>query len=264
MRKKFLLLIGVIGINCIVNPNTIRILADSKFVNNNMYCVYAQNQDVEYEYDSLGRVCTARYSDGTRITYEYDANGNLQQSKVFRELVPPDSEEQPGTERPGIERPGTEQPGTEQPKGESTEEKTDTKKPIQKPIQEPVVTPDTPRDTVTDIKNYNAFKKKKPVIKSLKKSKSKKKYYLKIQIKQMNKRGTYGEIGYQIKYANNKKFKKAKTVKVIRNKKGSITSKNWKVKKGKTYYVKVRAMMKTKTGKTIYSKYSKIKKLKVK
>lgn len=61
------------------------------------------------------------------------------------------------------------------------------------------MTPDTPRDTVTDIKNYNAFKKKKPVIKSLKKSKSKKKYYLKIQIKQMNKRGTYGEIGYQTK-----------------------------------------------------------------
>ena len=126
-----------------------------------MYCVYAQNQEVEYEYDSLGRVCTAKYSDGTRITYVYDANGNLQHSEVFRESVPPDSGEQPGTEQPGIER-----PGTEQPKEESTEEKTDTKKPIQKPIQEPVVTPDTPRDTVTDIKNYNAFKKKyedKPV-----------------------------------------------------------------------------------------------------
>ena len=249
MRKKFLLLIGMIGINCIVNPDTVRMPPDKKLANNNMYCVYAQNQDVEYEYDSLGRVCTARYSDGTRITYEYDANGNLQHSEVFRESVPPDSEEQPGTE---------------QPKGESTEEDPDIKKPIQKPVSEPVVTPDTPRDTVTDIKNYNAFKKKKPVIKSLKKSNSKKKYYLKIQIKQMNKRGTYGEIGYQIKYADNKRFKKAKIVKVIRNKTRSITNKSWKVKKGKTYYVKVRAMMKTKTGKTIYSKYSNTKKLKVK
>lgn len=258
MRKKILLLIGMIGINCIVNPDTVRILPDKKLANNNMYCVYAQNQDVEYEYDSLGRVCTARYSDGTRITYEYDANGNLQHSEVFRESVPPDSEEQPSTEQPGIER-----PGTEHPKGESTEEG-DIRKPIQKPGTEPVATPDTPRDTVTDIKNYNAFKKKKPVIKSLKKSNSKKKYYLKIQIKQMNKRGTYSEIGYQIKYADNKRFKKAKIVKVIRNKTRSITNKSWKVKKGKTYYVKVRAMMKTKTGKTIYSKYSKTKKLNVK
>lgn len=258
MRKKFLLLIGMIGINCIVNPNIVRMLTDNKLVNNNMYCVYAQNQDVEYEYDSLGRVCTARYSDGTRITYEYDANGNLQHSEVFRESVPPDSEEQPSTEQPGIER-----PGTEHPKGESTEEG-DIRKPIQKPGTEPVVTPDTPRDTVTDIKNYNTFKKKKPVIKSLNKSKSKKKYYLKIQIKQMNRRGTYGEIGYQIRYADNKKFKKAKIVKVIRNKTRSITNKSWKVKKGKTYYVKVRAMMKTKTGKTIYSQYSKTKKLTVK
>lgn len=253
MRRRILILkAGIIGIICISSLNTVRVLTADECMNTDMRQVYAQSQKVEYEYDSLGRVCIAKYSDGTRITYEYDANGNLRNSIVFKESVPPDVGEQPGTE----------QPGTEQPKGESAEEG-DIKKPIQKPVTEPVVTPDTPRDTVADIQNYNAFKKKKPVIKSLKKSKSKKKYYLKIQIKQMNKRGTYGEIGYQIKYADNKKFKKAKTVKVIRDKKRSVTSKNWKVKKGKTYYVKVRAMMKTKTGKIIYSKYSKTKKIKV-
>ncbi|MDE5864321.1 MAG: hypothetical protein K2H34_08245, partial [Lachnospiraceae bacterium] len=90
------------------------------------------------------------------------------------------------------------------------------------------------------------------------------KYYLKVQIKQINNIGIYGENGYQIKYALNSKFKKAKVVKIIRNKRGSITSKKWKVKRRKTYYVKVRAYMKTKTGQTIYSKYSKVKKIKTK
>ncbi len=253
MRKKLFLLFGIIGVNCIINLSSIIVLSNNRMINNNMHCVHAQNQDVEYEYeyDSLGRVSVVRYADGTRITYKYDANGNLQHSEVFNK-----------SEQPGTEQPGTEQPGTERPKEDSTEEAPDIKKPIQKPVQEPIVTPDTPRDTVTDIKNYNAFKKKKPVIKSLKKSKNKKKYYLKIQIKQMVKRGTYGEIGYQIKYAGNKTFKKAKTIKVMRHKKRSITNRNWKVTKGKTYYVKVRAFMKTKTGKIIYSKYSKIKKLK--
>lgn len=32
---------------------------------------------INYSYDSLGRVESAVYPDGTKITYTYDANGNL-------------------------------------------------------------------------------------------------------------------------------------------------------------------------------------------
>ena len=72
--------------------------------------------------------------------------------------------------------------------------------------------------------------------------------------------GKYPETGYQIRYATNKKFKNAKSITIKKKRKSSITSKKWKAKK-KTYYVKVRAYMITKTGKKIYSKYSKVKKL---
>ncbi len=41
----------------------------------------AQSVSVQYDYDSLGRVCRARYSGGETINYEYDANGNRRQVK---------------------------------------------------------------------------------------------------------------------------------------------------------------------------------------
>ena len=115
-----------------------------------------------------------------------------------------------------------------------------------------------------ELQAYNKFKKRTPVIKSLKQSKKKKKRYLKIQIKKLSKTGNYPETGYQIQYATNKKFKKAKSVTVKRSKKKSIVSKKWTVKKKKTYYVRIRAYLVTKTGKKIYTKYSKVKKIKVK
>lgn len=65
--------------------------------------------------------------------------------------------------------------------------------------------------------------------------------------------------GYQIQYADNNKFKKAKTVTV--NKK--LTTKKFsKLKKGKTYYVRIRAYKKSK-GKTYYSSWT-TRKIKVK
>lgn len=244
---------------------------------NVMHYVYAQNQDVKYEYDSLGRISTVRYPDGTEIKYTYDANGNLLYISKLEGNTSESGGSQTGgntsesggsqtggntSEGGGSQTGGTtsESGGNTQQNGSSTENANGESGQTQKPseVSNPL------HYTATDIKNYNQFKKKSPVIKSLKKSKSKKKYYLTIKIKQVKKRGLYGETGYQIKYATNKQFKKAKTIKLTRNKKSSITSKKWKVKKGKTYYVKVRAMMKTKTGKTIYSKYSKTKSIKVK
>lgn len=66
-----------------------------------------------------------------------------------------------------------------------------------------------------------------------------------------------GAKGYQIRYATNKKFKKA----VIRNSRLSYTIK--KLKKGKTYYVEARAYVKS--GKNrVYGKWSKTKKVKIK
>lgn len=64
--------------------------------------------------------------------------------------------------------------------------------------------------------------------------------------------------GYQIKYATNSKFTKAKTVST---KKTTITLKS--LKKGKTCYVKVRGYKKV-SGKTYYGAYSTVKKVRVK
>ena len=64
--------------------------------------------------------------------------------------------------------------------------------------------------------------------------------------------------GYQIQYATNKKFKKAKSKTV---KSTSVTLK--KLKKKKTYFVRVRAY-KLANGKKVYGKWSSVKKVKIK
>ena len=86
--------------------------------------------------------------------------------------------------------------------------------------------------------------------------KNKKKKQLTITIKKVT-----GAAGYQVTYSTDKKFKK----KVTKNKnitKNTLTLKN--LKKGKTYYVKVKAYKKDSTGKMVYSKFSKVAKLKIK
>ncbi len=67
--------------------------------------------------------------------------------------------------------------------------------------------------------------------------------------------------GYQITFANNKKFKKAKSFTVNKNKTTKFTITKLSAKK--TYYVKVRAFKKS-GGKKIYGEYSKVKSVKVK
>ncbi len=67
-----------------------------------------------------------------------------------------------------------------------------------------------------------------------------------------------GVKGYQITYADNKKFKRAKKKTTGKN---TFTIK--KVKKGKTYYVKIRAYKLDSAKRKVYGKYSRIQKLKI-
>lgn len=93
----------------------------------------------------------------------------------------------------------------------------------------------------------------KPVIKSISNSGAKK---LKIVLK---KKVKYAQ-GYEIQYALDKRFRKS--VKTATMKSTSKTLK--KLKKKKTYYVRVRAYRKDSMGKNIYGSYSLTKKLKIK
>lgn len=226
-------------------------------------CATGQTQtateSVQYQYDALGRVTRADYKDGTYIEFVYDKNGNI--IDMIKSNPTTDTNIEQGNTNTGSEN-GTHGGGDNGTAGESNTGGTDTGD------------SDNPKDeseggsalhsTAEDVKQYNLFKKKKPVIKSIKQTKKKSKRYITIKIKQVKKKGAYSEAGYQIKYATNSKFKKAKTVTVTRHKKNKFTTKKWKVKKNKTYYVKVRAYMMTKEGKKIYTKYSKVKKIKVK
>jgi hypothetical protein len=68
-----------------------------------------------------------------------------------------------------------------------------------------------------------------------------------------------GAKGYEIAYSTGKKFARSSTKKVlVLSNKKKLT----KLKKGKTYYVKVRAYKTDSTGKKIYGAYSKVKKIK--
>ncbi len=85
------------------------------------------------------------------------------------------------------------------------------------------------------------------------KVKNKKRKRVKVSWKKLSK-----VTGYQIQYSVNKKFKKAKNVST---KKGNYTIK--KLKKKKTYYIRVRAYKKN-GKKKIYGSWSKVKKVKIK
>lgn len=263
MKKSSILTFKTKNLNCCICLLLVCVLVGTILPINNMCYTYAKNQNIQYEYDSSGRLTAVRYPDGTEIRYQYDANGNIISGETKPGQTLPDKEGGTKPGQTGGEQTGDGQTGEEQ-KGSGQTDAGQTGNNQMDESQTQNTPTETLHDSAEDIKNYNRFKKSKPVIKSLKQNVKKKKYYLNIRIKQINKKGIYGESGYQIKYAKNKKFKKAKTIKTARNKKGSITSKKWKVKKGKTYYVKVRAYMRTKTGKTIYSKYSKVKKITVK
>ncbi len=114
-----------------------------------------------------------------------------------------------------------------------------------------------------ELRQINRFRRKRPLIKSLSAHKKDEKVYMNIQIRQMLPLQEEGENGYQIRYAKNGRFKHYKNITVKRKVKGTITKRNWRIQKNKTYYVKVRAYRTLRTGKTIYSKYSKVRKIRI-
>lgn len=91
---------------------------------------------------------------------------------------------------------------------------------------------------------------KKTTISKLNNTKSKK---LSVKIKKVSDAN-----GYEVSYATNKKFKSAKKQITVKT---TITLKN--MKKGKTYYVRVRAYKLDSVGEKVYGKWSKIKKMKI-
>ena len=113
-------------------------------------------------------------------------------------------------------------------------------------------TNEVPENTVLYAK-YKKINVSKGKIKKIINKKSKK---IKIDIKKINNTN-----GYEIQYSTSKKFKNKSTKKVTK-KSTSVTIS--KLKKKKTYYVRVRAYKIDSAGKKIYGKWSTIKKIKIK
>lgn len=119
------------------------------------------------------------------------------------------------------------------------------------PTQEPIVSPQPSPDVKIPTEDSVKVAKVKGVsVKVVKKTKKAKISWKKVA----------GAAGYKVLYTTDKKFKKG--VKTVSTKKTKCVSK--KLKKGKKYFIKVRAFKKDKDGKTVYGKYSAVKKVKVK
>ena len=104
-----------------------------------------------------------------------------------------------------------------------------------------------------NLKLYARWTKVKVAKPSIKKAVNKKKQKAAITVSKVS-----GAKGYQLLYADNAKFKNAKTITIS---KPSTTLKN--LEKGKTYYVKARAYKKDSTGKEVFGAYGKSKKVKI-
>ena len=141
----------------------------------------------------------------------------------------------------------------------STQTGTDSSKESDKGVTDGVTVSVSPVYTEDELSLINAFKRSCPTIKSLKLTKSKSDYFINIKINKMVKGSNFSYVGYQIRYSDNSKFKKSKTLSVKQSSKSKLTDKRWKVAKNKTYYVKVRAFVENKAGRKVYSKYSKVK-----
>jgi hypothetical protein len=101
--------------------------------------------------------------------------------------------------------------------------------------------------------DYSVSAPKAPTLRSVKNLSGKK---LSIKWKKVS-----GASGYELQYATNKKFKSGLVKKTLSKNKTSATYK--KMKKGKTYYVRMRSYIKY-NGKKVYSKYSAVKSVKIK
>ena len=104
-----------------------------------------------------------------------------------------------------------------------------------------------------NLKLYARWTKVKVAKPSIKKAVNKKKQKAAITVSKVS-----GAKGYQLLYADNAKFKNAKTITISKT---STTLKN--LQKGKTYYVKARAYKKDSTGEKVFGAYGKSKKIKI-
>ena len=103
---------------------------------------------------------------------------------------------------------------------------------------------------------YAKWKKVKVSKSSIHSLKQKSNRKLRVRYKKVS-----GAAGYQIAYSTKRKFKKRTTqYKTTRLRTKTLT----RLKKGQWYYVKVRAYKKDSTGRKVYGKYSKVKKIKLK
>ena len=100
--------------------------------------------------------------------------------------------------------------------------------------------------------DYSISAPKAPTLSSVKNLSGKK---LSIKWKKVS-----GASGYELQYATNKKFKSGLVKKTLSKTKTSATYK--KMKKGKTYYVRMRSYI-TYNGKKVYSNYSAVKSVKI-
>lgn len=112
---------------------------------------------------------------------------------------------------------------------------------------------DSSYNTTGDKTFYAKWEKCKPGLSKIKKLKSSSKGKVTVSIKKQN-----GIDGYQVRYATNKNFDGAKTKKAGT----SVTLKN--LTSGKVYFMQVRTYVVDSAGKKVYSKWSKIKTVRVK
>lgn len=141
-----------------------------------------------------------------------------------------------------------------------------TKKPTPTPTATPTPTPVPSQDTNQNVNTPSVSPSPSPKVEQDEKIVVAKVKGVSVKIVKKTKKAKIswkkvnGAAGYKVIYATDKKFKKG--VKKITTKKTKCVSK--KLKKGKKYFVKVRAYKKDKTGKIVYGKYSAVKKVKMK
>ena len=194
---------------------------------NAIYSMAMENlETINYVYDKTGRLTSITYEDGTVVSYIYDAAGNVI-------TVNAKKHDKKDTEKTTEASKTTEAKTTEADK--NTEAKTTESKTEKKDL---------------DQKAISKLKKTKAKIKKVKRAKKGKVTMTVGKIK--------NAIGYEVQYDTDKNFKKPK------KKTFQKTSKTLTLKSGETYFVKVRGYYIDSKGKKIYTKYSKVKKVKTK
>lgn len=190
-----------------------------------------------YYYDDMGNVIDRNMAwDGyVTVSMDHCSNYFLSSQGAGKEQVPEEPEEGTGNKTDTPEK--------------DTNNKTDTPMPSSSPSNMPVNNINSGK---ANDKVNGEISPKKVVIKSLKALKGRK---LKVSWSKNT------AAGYEVQYSLKKNFKGAKKVTVKGNKKNYVTIK--KLKKGKKYYVRVRAYNMN-GKKKLYGAYSKVKKVKIK